>query len=64
LGIKELPKEAKLGVLIAYKYYLKLLKKIEKAPATALKETRIRVSNPSKIYVLCRSYLGYQIKYV
>lgn len=63
VGIKGLPKEAKLGVLIAYKYYLKLLRKIEKAPAKELAQTRIRVSNPSKIYVLCRSYLGYQLKY-
>lgn len=63
IGVKGLPKEAKLGVLIAYKYYLKLLRKIEKAPAKELAATRIRVSNPLKIYVLCRSYLGYQLKY-
>ena len=35
-GLKKLPKEAKFGVYVAYKYYLKLLKNIEKASTKSL----------------------------
>jgi len=41
-GIKKLPKEARLGVYVAYRYYLRLLKKIDSTPATTLFETRIK----------------------
>jgi phytoene/squalene synthetase len=64
LGIKDLPKEAKLGVYVAYRYYLRLLKKIESTPATALFESRIRVSNSLKTYLLFKSYVRYQFNIV
>lgn len=63
-GIKRLPKEAKLGVYVAYKYYLRLLKKIDKTPASALYESRIRVSNRLKTYLLFKSYIRYQFNIV
>ena len=63
-GIKELPKEARFGVYVAYKYYVQLLKKVDKTPARALKERRIRVSNSSKTYLLFQSYLKYQLNIV
>lgn len=63
-GIKELPKEAKLGVYVAYKYYLRLLKKIDNTPAPALFESRIRVSNSLKTYLLFKSYVRYQFNIV
>lgn len=64
LGIKNLPKEAKLGVYVAYRYYLRLLKNIENTPATALFESRIRVSNSLKTYLLFKSYVRYQFNIV
>lgn len=64
LGIKKLPKEARLGVFVAYKYYLQLLRKIDKVPANVLKEKRIRVSNPAKIILLFKSYVRYQFNFV
>tara|TARA_B100000809_G_scaffold266900_1_gene332744 strand:- start:34753 stop:35592 length:840 start_codon:yes stop_codon:yes gene_type:complete len=63
-GIKNLPKEAKLGVYVAYRYYLRLLKKIDNTPATALFESRIRVSNTLKTYLLFKSYVRYQCNIV
>lgn len=63
-GIKKLPTEARLGVFVAYRYYLKLLKKIDNVPANVLKDKRIRVSNPSKIYLLMNSYVKYQLNFV
>mgnify|MGYP006165450315 CR=1 FL=1 len=64
LGIKNLPKEARLGVYVAYMYYLRLLKKIDNTPATALFESRIRVSNSLKTYLLFKSYIKYQFNIV
>lgn len=58
-GIYKLPKEAKYSVYLAYIYYLNLLKKIEKTPANILKEERIRVSNPVKVYYLIKSYMKF-----
>lgn len=63
-GVKNLPKEAKLGVYVAYRYYLRLLKKIDSTPATALFESRIRVSNRIKTYLLFKSYVRYQFNIV
>ncbi|MDG2052305.1 MAG: phytoene/squalene synthase family protein [Flavobacteriaceae bacterium] len=62
IGIKNLPKEARFGVYVAYKYYLQLLKKVDKTPAEVLMNKRIRVSNLLKIYLLFQSYISYKIK--
>lgn len=56
-GIKRLPAEAKFGVYLAYKYYLKLFKKIQKTEAARVMQTRIRVSNPGKITMWASVYL-------
>jgi len=62
IGIKELPKEARFGVYVAYKYYSQLLKKVDKTPAEVLMDKRIRVSNSLKTYLLFQSYISYNIK--
>ena len=64
VGIVKLPKEAKLAVYVAYKYYSNLLYKIEKTPSAILKEKRIRVSNPKKMYLLIVSYFNFKLKIV
>ena len=64
VGVKKLPKEAKLGVYVAYRYYVRLLKKIDSTPATELLESRIRVSNSLKTYLLFKSYVRYQFNIV
>ena len=64
VGIVKLPKEAKLAVYVAYKYYFNLLYKIEKTPSAILKEKRIRVSNPKKMYLLIVSYFNFKLKMV
>ncbi|MFD0963993.1 phytoene/squalene synthase family protein [Pseudofulvibacter geojedonensis] len=60
-GIVKLPKEAKFGVFVAYRYYRQLLKKIAKTPALEIKNTRIRVADYKKIELLTRSYVKYQL---
>lgn len=51
-GILQLPREARIGVYIAYVYYLKLAKKIEHTPAKKLLNQRIRISNKRKLSLL------------
>jgi len=57
LGIKKLPKGAKLAVLVAYSNYYQLLKKMEKIPASKIKNHRIRISNFAKGILLFKSIL-------
>lgn len=62
-GIKMLPMEAQKGVYVAYKYYLKLLKKIEKASPEKLMQQRIRVSNPMKLFLLIDAHFRMKLNY-
>jgi len=50
-GIKQLPTDVRLGVYVAYKYYLLLLNKIEKSTAKNILENRIRIPNTRKMIV-------------
>jgi len=61
-GINKLPKEARLGVQVAYIYYSRLLDKILQTPAASLKEKRISVSKPSKMILLIKAYMGDKLK--
>ncbi|MEY3367566.1 MAG: hypothetical protein RI973_721 [Bacteroidota bacterium] len=55
VGIMELPQGARLGVYLAYVYYLNLFKKIRRTAAAKVKEQRIRVNNGKKLYLLFSS---------
>ncbi|MDJ0646742.1 MAG: phytoene/squalene synthase family protein [Flavobacteriaceae bacterium] len=63
-GILKLPMEAKFGVYTAYRYYIKLLKKLKKVPSAKIIETRVRISNPMKINLLARSYVKYKLNLI
>ena len=63
-GIKKLPKGSRLGVYTAYKYYSKLLYKLEKTPSIEIKSTRIRIPNYQKIKLLLYSYFLHQFKFI
>ncbi len=51
-GIKKLKRDARLGVYLAYRYYVELLKKIEKANPEQIKSKRFRVNNFRKLLLL------------
>jgi len=61
-GMKKLPDNSKLGVLIAYYYYRRLLYKIRRIPAKKLLEKRIRVSTPMKIFLLLKAVAVLKLK--
>lgn len=56
-GIRSLDKEVRLGVYLAYRYYLELLRKIEKAAPKELHHQRFRVPDIRKLSLLPRCYL-------
>jgi phytoene synthase len=56
-GILRLPSGAKLGVYLAYKYYLKLFSKIKNLPASKIKQERIRIPDARKMVILFTTYL-------
>jgi len=63
-GIENLPNEAKFGVYTAYKYYYKLLQKLQKTPPLEIKNARIRVPNYQKFGLLAKSYVNYKLQLV
>ena len=63
-GILKLPVEAKFGVYMAYRYYRRLLKKLNRVPSSKIIETRVRISDPMKINLLARSYVKYKLNMI
>ncbi len=61
IGIKQLPKEARMGVYLAYKYYLKLFRKIKNCPSSKIKEQRIRIPNGRKFAILLSTYFSHRL---
>ena len=60
-GIYMLPNNSKFGVYAAYKYYKRLLRKLERASYLQIKNERVRVPNYQKVDVLARSYVRYRL---
>jgi 15-cis-phytoene synthase len=60
-GIMALPRTARLGVYLAYVYYLKLFRKIQNLPATHILNERVRVPDNTKLALLVSSYLKYRL---
>jgi len=56
-GIRQLKKQVRLGVYLAYSYYLNLLKEIKKARPEEILKKRYSVSTRRKSYLLVNAYL-------
>lgn len=63
-GIMALPKGARLGVYLAYKYYLKLFRKIKNCPASRIKEERIRIPDSRKMGILLSTYFQHRLNFL
>jgi len=63
-GMKKLPGNLRLGVVIAYTYYRKLLNKIKSTPAERLLEKRIRVSDPAKAFLLIKALVASRLNMI
>jgi len=56
-GIRKLPNSCRLGVYVAYRYYLQLFERIKLLPASTIAHTRIRVPDGEKAYLFAKAIL-------
>jgi phytoene/squalene synthetase len=56
-GIKRLPRKARLGVYLAYIYYISLFKKIQRTSPEKVIESRIRIPDSKKYLLFIGSYV-------
>ncbi|MBC7923367.1 MAG: phytoene/squalene synthase family protein [Ferruginibacter sp.] len=59
-GILRLPRSARLGVYLAYIYYLRLFKKIRQLPVSRILSERVRVPRNQKLALLVQTYFRHQ----
>ncbi|HWB64596.1 MAG TPA: phytoene/squalene synthase family protein [Chitinophagales bacterium] len=57
-GIIRLPDTAKAGVMLAYKYYLRLFNQIRHTPVSRIREARLRVPDFEKMLILLSTITG------
>lgn len=60
-GIVNLPRSSRLGVYVAYVYYLALFKKIKNTSCDQVLQSRIRIRNRHKAGLLAYSYFKHQL---
>jgi phytoene synthase len=60
-GILQLPLKAKFGVYVAYKYYLSLFKKIKKLQPQKILDTRVRIPDHGKMFILAKAGIRSQL---
>jgi phytoene/squalene synthetase len=63
-GIKRLPQGTRLGVYIAYVYYLQLFKKIGYTPANIILQKRIRISDTRKMALYVKAVLQQKLNVI
>lgn len=63
-GIKQLPKNSRFGVYMAYIYYYKLFKKIKSTPAESILNGRVRIPNNKKYRLFVTSYLRHNLNLI
>ena len=63
-GIVQLPSGARLGVYLAYVYYLRLFKKIKNCSANKIANERIRIPDNQKFLLLLSTYFRNRFNYL
>lgn len=63
-GIQQLPRGARLGVYVAYRYYLALFHRIRQLPSSAVMQSRVRVRNRYKLAILGYSYVKHHLNLI
>lgn len=64
LGIKQLPKDARFGVYMAYIYYYKLFRKIQQTDANVILNERIRIPDNKKYRLFITSYVRHNLNLI
>lgn len=63
-GILRLPEGSRMGVYLAYMYYLKLFKKIKHTSAKVIQHKRIRIPDSLKFTLLLQTYLRHRLNFL
>ncbi|HRH66224.1 MAG TPA: phytoene/squalene synthase family protein [Bacteroidia bacterium] len=63
-GIRSLPNGSRLGVTVAYIYYISLFRKIKRASIQTVQQERIRIPNSGKLILLVKTWFRYQLKLI
>lgn len=63
-GILNLPEGSRLGVYLAYIYYLQLFKKIRNCPVSEILQGRIRIPDNLKFVLLIKTYFKHQFNFL
>ena len=63
-GIVLLPMEGKLGVYLAYRYYLRLLKKLKNSDCEKILNGRVRISNSLKLLLLTKAMVRHRLNFI
>jgi len=63
-GIKQLPGGTRLGVYIAYVYYLRLFKKIQRSPAATILRERIRITDTQKMALYVKAVVQQKLNVI
>lgn len=63
-GIKQLPRKARLGVYLAYIYYISLFKKIQRTSPERVIDTRIRIPDSKKYLLFIGSYFKHRFNLI
>jgi phytoene/squalene synthetase len=61
IGIKQLPVTARRGVYLAYVYYKKLFQKLTCLQPDKVMTERVRISNGYKLWLMCGSFVRFQM---
>jgi phytoene/squalene synthetase len=60
-GILQLPKKARFGVYVAYKYYYSLFNKIKKLQPEQVKQVRVRIPDYTKFFIVTKAGIKAQL---
>jgi 15-cis-phytoene synthase len=63
-GILQLPASSRFGVYVAYKYYLSLFKKIKQTQPKQILQSRIRIPNYQKAFIVVRAGVKNQLRLI
>ncbi len=63
-GIQQLPRKARLGVYLAYIYYISLFRKIQNTAPEKVMDTRIRISDSQKYMLFIGSYVKHSLNLI
>jgi phytoene/squalene synthetase len=63
-GIRALPVKARYGVYTAYRYYYTLFEKIKRTKPKIILQSRVRVPNYEKIYIMAKAQMRYKLNMI